>query len=179
MGSGRSIHGFDLYRALCQCDHLFEKFGGHAHAAGITMKAENLEVLREQMEKLAFDTLGEEQLTQVIEIDAELDLEDITTDVIQDISALSPFGEANPEPLLLCRFVQVLDSRTIAGRHLKMKLGQGKRRLDAIGFGLCEQGLSRGERIDIVFTPEINCWGGYETIQLRIVDIQRSAGDSG
>ena len=172
VGSGRSIDGFNLYLALTQLGHLFEKFGGHAHAAGFTLKAANLDILRSELELIARETLDDEDLLPVIDVDAEISFQDITPEMVGQIKALSPFGEGNPEPLFLARSLEVLGSWIVGENHLKLRLRQGRETHEAIGFGFADKYPLDGNIINVVFTPEINQWQGYERVQLRVVDIQ-------
>ena len=98
-------------------------------------------------------------------------------EMIHEIGMLSPFGAGNPEPSFLARSVDVLESRVVGERHLKLKVrqtGNGKP-FDAIGFGLGDMHLPAGRTADMVFTPELNRWQGYENIQLRLIDIKSPA----
>jgi single-stranded-DNA-specific exonuclease len=171
-GSGRSIDGFDLYKALSQVGHLFEKFGGHAHAAGMSLRAGNLEMLKEQFERVATETLSDEELVPSIHVDAEISLRDMTPEMVRQITSLSPFGEGNPEPLFLARSLEVLGSWIVGERHLKLRVRQGEKIFDAIGFGLAHRHSVEGKTIDMVFTPELNRWQGYERVQVKIADLE-------
>ncbi len=175
VGSGRSIDGFNLFRALGRFSHLFEKFGGHAHAAGFTLKKDNLQALEGELEALAREMLSDRDLVPAIDVDAELPFQDIAAGTVGQIRSLSPFGEGNPEPCFLARSAEVLESRVVGERHLKFRVRQaGEGRLfDAIGFGLADQQPLGGKTIDMVFTPELNRWQGYERIQLRVVDLKK------
>jgi single-stranded-DNA-specific exonuclease len=171
VGSGRSIDGFNLYVALGQLSHLFERFGGHAHAAGFTLKAENLDNLKSELEALANDTFRDEDLVPTIEVDAEITLNDITHKMIREIKALSPFGEGNPEPLFCARSLKVLGSRIVGDRHLKLRVRQEGKSFEAIGFDLAEKYPLDGKTINMAFSPELNRWKGYDRIQLRVIDL--------
>ena len=175
VGSGRSIDGFNLYNALNQLGHLFDKFGGHAHAAGFTMKASNIKLLRRELEDLARSDrygLKDEDLVPSFDVDAEISFEDITPEMVRQVRALSPFGEANPEPLILARSLEVIGSRVVGEKHLKLRVRQERKTFDAIGFGMGARHPLGGKTINMIFTPEMNRWQGYESIQLRIVDIK-------
>ena len=171
VGSGRSIDGFNLYEALSRISHLFEKMGGHTHAAGLTLKAKRLETFRNELEALAKETLNEKEIVNTIDVDAELSLQDIDLETISRIRAFAPFGEGNPEPLFLARSLEVTGSWIVGNTHLKLKVKQGKAIFDAIGFGLAEFHPLKGKMLDIVFTPTLNQWQGQEKIQLRVVDL--------
>jgi single-stranded-DNA-specific exonuclease len=175
-GSGRSIDGFNLYQALNRLSPLFDRFGGHAHAAGFRLNEENLDDLRIALEEIAGAELSEEDLMPVIHVDAHLFLKDVSRQTIYDIAALAPFGEQNPEPVFLARSLDVLTSRVVGERHLKLRLRQGEAVHDAIGFGLGRYHPLQGKRVDILFTPEVNRWQGAETIQLKMVDLRRPTG---
>jgi single-stranded-DNA-specific exonuclease len=174
VGSGRSIDGFNLYKALGQLSHLFEKFGGHAHAAGFTLKAHNLDILKTELEDLAKKTFGDVDLVPALEVDAEISLNDITPEMITQIKALSPFGEGNPEPLFSARSLEVLGSRIVGERHLKIRVRQEGKSFEAIGFGLAGKHAVEGKTINMVFSPEFNHWEGYDRIQLRIIDLEKT-----
>jgi single-stranded-DNA-specific exonuclease len=171
-GSGRSIEGFNLHRALERLGRLFERFGGHYHAVGFALDAANIKALGEELEGLAQEVLSEEDLIPKIEIDVEVSLSDLTLQTLKHMEALSPYGSGNPEPVLCSRALQVLDSRVVGESHLKLKVKQEGSVLEAIGFGLSDRHPLQGETINMAFTPEINEWQGYEKVQLRIVDLE-------
>jgi single-stranded-DNA-specific exonuclease len=171
-GSGRSIKGFNLYQALSRLAPLFQKFGGHAHAAGFKLDEGNLEILKRDLEGLAEKELTDEDLIPSIDVDSDLLLKDVDHQMIQDITALSPFGEQNPEPVFLARSLNVLGSRVVGDRHLKLRVRQGEATMEAIAFGLGHHHPLHGKRLDMIFTPELNRWQGAERIQLKIVDLK-------
>ena len=172
VGSGRSIKGFNLYKALARLEHLLERFGGHYHAAGLSLKASNVEALTMELESLARHELSEEDLIPAIKIDAEIMLPDLTMETVNQIRSLSPFGSGNPEPLFYAHSLKVIESRVVGERHLKLKVKQGRTIREAIGFGLSERHPLEGKTISMVFTPEIDRWNGKEKIQLRIIDLK-------
>jgi single-stranded-DNA-specific exonuclease len=172
VGSGRSIAGFNLYRALSQLGHVFEKFGGHAHAAGFTLNADNVKRLERGLERITQEVLNDADLVPALHIDAEIDLREIDTGMVRQMNALSPFGAGNPEPLFLARSLEVSGSRVVGERHLKLRVGQGGTPFEAIGFSLGQRHPLRGKAVNLVFTPEMHRWQGYEKIQLRIADLE-------
>ena len=99
-GSGRSIPGFNLYEALCECQNLLENFGGHSQAAGLSLTPENLGAFRTKINGLASSILKEEDLMPAILLDGEINLEEVDFQLLDEISQLEPFGASNPEPLL-------------------------------------------------------------------------------
>lgn len=175
-GSGRSIDGFNLFKALGRLRSLFHKFGGHAYAAGFRLDEENLEILKRELEGLAEKEMTEEDLVPTIEVDSDLLLKEIGYEMIDQITALSPFGEKNPEPVFRARSLHVSGSRVVGERHLKLRVRQGETTLDAIGFGFGHRHPLNGKRVDMIFTPGLNRWQGSEKIQLKIVDLRECEG---
>lgn len=171
-GSGRSIDGYNLYKSMTKLGHLFEKFGGHYHAAGCTLKVENIEKMAEGLEAIAHEKMRSEDFIPSINIDAEISLDALTHETVCDMRSLAPFGSGNPEPLFFSGGLEVLESKVVGERHLKMRVRQGQTICDAIGFNLSGKKPAAGKIVDMVHTPEINRWNGYERVQLRITDLK-------
>jgi len=174
MGSGRSIPGFNLYKALRKLAPLLERFGGHKHAAGLALKVSNLEALRKEFENLAGEELSEEDLVHSVDVDAEVSLKDLDLETIRRFSAFAPFGPGNPEPLFYAGPCDVVESRVVGERHLKMKVRQNGAVVETIGFGLAEPSPAPRGHIHFIFTPEIDRWQGQEKVQLRMIDLESS-----
>jgi len=172
IGSGRSIDGFDLYQALSRLGHLFERFGGHYHAAGFALKESNLENLSKKLEDLAEEELREEDLLPSLYIDGKLLLEDIDLETIKQIESLAPFGAGNQPPLFYNPSLEVVSSWIVGEKHLKMRVRQGEKVHEAIAFGLGDRHPLTGEKIQMAFTPELNRWQGQEKIQLKVADLK-------
>jgi single-stranded-DNA-specific exonuclease len=172
VGSGRSIESFNLHRALTKLEHLFERFGGHYHAVGFALDMANIDVLAKGLEGLAQEALSEDDLIPKIEIDAEVSLPDLTLETVNHLESLSPFGPGNPEPIFCSKSMEVIESRVVGEKHLKLRVRQGRSVMEAIGFGLSHKHPLKGETIRMAFTPEINQWKGFEKIQLRIIDLK-------
>jgi single-stranded-DNA-specific exonuclease len=171
-GSGRSIPGFNLYEALRRLRHLLRRFGGHQHAAGLALEASCMNDFSRELERLAKEHLRPEDLISTIEIDAETSLQEMTLETVGHLNTLAPFGPGNPEPLLLARSVQVIESRIVGDKHLKMKAKQEGAVTEVIGFGLSENHSLQGKKVNLVFTPEIDRWQGYEKVQLKLIDLE-------
>jgi single-stranded-DNA-specific exonuclease len=107
-----------------------------------------------------------------LQVDAEVQLSEVTAQLIKEIGAFHPFGAGNPEPTFAVKGLEVMDSRTVADKHLKMTVRQGRSMLfDSIGFGmksLLDLGIPACTPVDLAFLPELNHWNGYDRIQLRI-----------
>lgn len=177
-GSGRSIPGFNLHRALTTLAHLLERYGGHEHAAGLALKASGIESLASGLEELAGKQIKEEDLRHCVEVDAETSLREIDIKSTRRLLSFSPFGPGNPEPLFYAGPCEVVDSRVVGERHLKIKIRQAGNVLEAIGFGLAGNPCAPDTPINFIFTPEIDQWQGRERLQLRIIDMEPAGGPS-
>ncbi len=168
VGSGRSIDGFDLYRALEDLAPLLSRFGGHAHAVGLSLEAGHLDGLRRGLEAAAREQLDGTDLRPAVQVDAELPLESVTRETVEQIQTLGPFGSGNPEPLFLAEALDVLDSRIVGEWHLKLLVGCEGRSVEAIAFDQGGLHPLQGRRVRAVFCPRIHRWRGAENLQLNI-----------
>ena len=177
-GSARSVHGFDLYEALCSCSDLLLQFGGHKYAAGLTMLPENVPAFSERFEQVVSSAITEEQMVQRIKIDAELNLNEISGKFYRILKQFSPFGPENMTPVFLTKNVYVSGSASLVGQnHLKMCVMQeGSAVYSCIGFGLGKDILSLKNSMpfDICYTIEENVWREQRTLQLNIKGIRIS-----
>jgi single-stranded-DNA-specific exonuclease len=174
-GSARSIMGFDLYQAIHACAEGLIGFGGHAAAAGLKLREEQLPAFTEQFEEICRRTLTAEQLERVTTLDAEVPLRVLSLAVVEEIEQLEPHGFGNPRPLLLASGVAVAGQPRAVGeskKHLQLRFQQGDVTLKAIGWNLADKGrdLDAGTRCSIVFQPSINEWNGRRDVQLEIKD---------
>ena len=177
-GSARTIGDFDLYQGLTDCRDLLEAFGGHPSAAGVTVQESRLEELRERFAAVAAAWARRTTTVPTLHVDAEVRLSEVTARLIEELGALHPFGAGNPEPTFVVTGLDVMDSRTVGNRHLKMTVRQGgSLPFDSIGFGmksLLERGIPARTPVDLAFIPEFNHWNGIDRIQLRIRDVRVS-----
>lgn len=172
-GSGRSIPRFHLYDALKACsDHLL-KFGGHKHAAGLSIEETILEEFTERFDEVASGLLSPEDLTPDLLIDAEMAPADLTLELAGEVASLKPFGMGNPEPVFVCRGMEVEDARILKEQHLKLRLVSNGLRFDAIAFNMARQ-RPTGRLVDIAFTLDINTWNGRSSLQLRVKDVKEA-----
>lgn len=170
-GSGRSIPRFHLLDAIRSCaDHLL-RYGGHSHAAGLSIAEEELERFALSFDEVAAGALDAEALTPVVAFDAELAPVEVTEALPLELERMKPYGMGNPEPVFLLKGAEVVDSRVLNGGHLKLRLSRDRRSFDAIAFGLGEKGVP-SDRIDILFSPSINEWNGRKSLQLIVKDMR-------
>ena len=176
-GSARSISEFHISDAFKDCSQLLEKYGGHAAAAGFTIKEENWTKFIEHLEGIASYNLKDVDLRPVLHIDAEVQASDITQRLASQQSFFEPTGMANPQPLFMWRGADILSKRNVGRdeKHLKLKFVSGPdRSLDAIGFGLGDKYADLNDKADLVFALEINEWNGHTNEQLNVKDIRSS-----
>jgi single-stranded-DNA-specific exonuclease len=173
-GSARSIPGLDLFKALQACQHCLEDFGGHSMAAGLTIRTQKLAEFQHTFEKtVAKMTRSEDSIPQLT-IDAEIKFADISEILIDEIEALSPFGIANPEPVLMTRNVRVVSSKIVGKNHRKMMLAQdsdnAQKPVHAIRFNADGRIQKETAFSRIAFRLRWNRWNANKTIQLIVED---------
>ncbi|OAT85026.1 single-stranded-DNA-specific exonuclease RecJ [Desulfotomaculum copahuensis] len=180
-GSGRSIPGFHLYRALEHCREYLLAFGGHAGAAGFSLPAERVEALRAAINRYAGEVMPGEAPLPVLDVDALVSLRDISPRLITELAMLAPFGHGNPDPLLACCGVSVLHCRGVGrdGHHLKLLVRENGTTMDGIGFHLagCVDEVAAGAAMDLAFTPAFDHWRGERNLQLAVKDLRPGGGE--
>ena len=177
--SCRSIPEFNITNALDECADLLVRHGGHAMAAGFTVRNSNLQALRQALEQKAEDALGGRALAPKLQIDGEVQLGELNENLLRELDLLEPTGRENEKAAFLTRDLGVLHCRRVGedGRHLKLRLANsGGAQADAIGFGLGDWARKMPRRIDAAYHAEINEWGGRRNLQLQLLDIHPAAG---
>ena len=175
-GSGRSINGFDLHEALMECNQTIKKFGGHAMAVGISIEKDKIEQFKEMFEEIAKEK-NVDKIIPIINVDAEIRLDDINKDMVESLKELEPYGEANKMPVFAFKNLKIESIRSLTnGKNLKLSVRDNKNIVNAIGFNLGE--LSEiykiGDKVDIAGNLEINSFNGVDSIQINIKDIMKS-----
>ncbi|MGZ6123856.1 MAG: single-stranded-DNA-specific exonuclease RecJ, partial [Myxococcales bacterium] len=180
------VEGFHLYDALARCSHHLTRFGGHKHAAGVTLETSRIGAFSQALEAQGREALDPAQLSPRLRIDAELHPREVRMDLASQLQRLAPFGAGNPEPVFFCRElaaheVRLLPDKKGAGPgHLKLRLGEASPRageeesvaLDAIGFNLGGTSLPVGSRLDAAFQVCVDSWNGAERLQLKLKDLK-------
>lgn len=191
--SGRSIEAYNMYEALNACRDLFERFGGHAMAAGMSFKKEKLEPLRERLNQNC--GLSEEDLMPVIHIDVPMPLDYISEGFIQELDLLEPFGKGNPKPVFAERHFKILRASVIGKKRNVLKMhvcNDNGVRMDALYFGDIREfddyvedvygadsknrmyaGLSNPVDLAFTYYPSMNEYAGRRTLQIIIQNFQR------
>jgi len=176
-GSARSIEAYHLLDGLTECADLFVKFGGHSHAAGITIRPEQIPELRRRLNTHAVAHLTEDDLLPTVRVDADLAAESINFELAKQLSALEPFGAGNPRPVFLTRNLRVMSEPLVMkDQHLKMRLaGPAGRPLETVWWH-CMEGLERtppvNSSVDMAYTIETNEWNNEVRLQLCVEDLR-------
>jgi single-stranded-DNA-specific exonuclease len=171
-GSGRSIEGFDLAAALRSCAALLERHGGHAMAAGVTLRLEKMDLLRVRLNDLARQALDPSQLQPGLRIDAEIQLSDLTVERVEELAALEPAGQGNPPVRLAIRGLSHQQPPQRMGKenqHVKFRVTDGTQMREAVWWNCGAAPLPK-VRFDMAFTPAINDYRGTRTVQLKVLD---------
>ena len=174
-GSGRSIPGFDLHSALVECGEMLTSFGGHRHAAGVSLPEERLPEFRECVENVVSRTLKAEDLVPVISIDSVVTLAECDFNLVNHLKRMQPFGAGNPEPIFGTRNVKLIAAKSVGNGHLKLTVAQGERVMDAIGFGMAghlDELRGGCGMATLAYVLEENTWRGVTDLQLRLKDVQ-------
>jgi single-stranded-DNA-specific exonuclease len=173
-GSCRSIPNFNITKALEQCSDLLVRYGGHSSAAGFTVKNELLPEFKTRLIEIAHNELDHQELFPILEADVEVQLSDLTFELLNQLNKLQPTGRGNPQAQFVSFDVRVLRSRTVGKdkSHLKLVLSDGFITYDAIAFRQGDWQERLPEFIDIIFNFELNEYNGKSTLQLNILDIK-------
>lgn len=175
-GSARSIPGVDLYKGLMACADDLENFGGHSMAAGIKIKTKKIAQFQTKFENAIDNMTKSDDFIPKISIDYELDFDDISDALIDEIESLKPFGSGNPEPLFMSRNVKVASSKIVGKNHRRMLLKQASENVgktyNAIHFNI-DPSIPLKEHFDqIAFRLRWNLWNEKKTSQLIIVEVK-------
>ena len=176
-GSGRSIKNFHLFDALSKCKEHLIGFGGHEHAAGITILKENIDAFRDSLNAVAHEILQPLDLIPRLEIDAWISLKDITRKFLKELEMLEPFGVGNRKPVFAVKGLSLKAKPKILNYNtLKIWVTDGELTYEAVGFkkALDYKLDSASLVFDLAFTPSINVWQGQESIQLQLKDLKFS-----
>jgi single-stranded-DNA-specific exonuclease len=176
-GSARSIAAYHLFDGITSCRDLLDKFGGHSHAAGLSIRRERLDEFRRRLNEHAASCLTEDDLIPALEIDAEVNAKQLGFPLSQDLRALEPFGAGNPRPVFMTRGFRVLsEPQVIKEQHLKMRVcGDDNRPFEAIwwrGVEEVEATPRMNQRIDLAYEFEANRWQGDVRLQLNVRDMR-------
>jgi single-stranded-DNA-specific exonuclease len=176
-GSARSIRGFHMVEGFRRCARHLEKFGGHEHAGGLSIRAEKFTLFSDAFEEVAREFLQPADLLPSLEVDALLNFAEIGFPLMRELEALKPFGVGNPEPLFMSQGVEVCERKPIsAGARFRFR--QGARTIGGVAFGIDENFPAvPGAAVDLAYRLSENEWNGTSTVELKVIDARPSTGD--
>lgn len=167
-GSGRGIDGFHLKEAMDEIKHLLKGYGGHAKACGLSLEEENLEAFEEEMNKMAEAVLNEESFEKVERIELAFKPSELTTDLVEELRELEPFGEGFPKPVIAVSEFKAENEFFMGAekQHLKLKCGN----LEMIAWGMSEQYREMGspKSLKAIGYPELNVWNNRVSVQFVV-----------
>ncbi|MGM9534382.1 MAG: single-stranded-DNA-specific exonuclease RecJ [Intestinibacter sp.] len=174
-GSARSIKGFSIFDTLVECKDLMTKFGGHEQAAGLSMDSKNIEELRQRVNKIADYNLTQEDMIENIKVEYELEEQQISLDLVEELHKLEPFGLSNPTPRFIMRDLVLANIGFVgaAKQHLKITL-QKDFVYEAIGFNMAylADEFTRGDKVDVLFQLGENNYNNNRKVQLLLKDMR-------
>ncbi len=178
-GSARSTENFHMLDALTACADLLDGFGGHAHAAGLAVRRENVAELRRRLNEHAAVMLREEDFIPIVNVDMELPADALSLELCDELGALEPFGAGWPNPIFSTRNLRVVaEPRVMKERHLKLHVaGADGRTHEAVWWGGAEKTTATpraGDRIEMAYRLEANTWRDKCRLQLVVEDIKES-----
>jgi single-stranded-DNA-specific exonuclease len=177
-GSGRSVPGFPLHEALRACGEHLLSHGGHRAAAGFRIVADRIDAFREGFCAFATSHFPDGPPAPRLVLDAEVPLSVLTHGLLKDLDRLEPYGAANSRPLFLAGGLEIVGTPRRIGtgeRHMSFRVRQHDSAMRAIAFGMgdrFEELMSQGGRCCLAFTPRINEWQGYRSVELEVADFQ-------
>lgn len=184
-GSARTVNDFDIHHALTQCEHLLVQYGGHTHAAGLTMELDKIDEFIDTFEKVVQELLQVEDESPEEIVEMEISFDQIFTEgenrmkvprLKRILNRFEPHGPGNMKPVFLSKNVFVTDCKVLKEKHLKLSLIQPDNdvRMEAIGFNMIDkyEEIGSGIPFEMLYTIETNKWQERETIQLNLKDLR-------
>ena len=171
-GSARSIEGFDLAEAMRECDDLLNDHGGHAMAAGVSVKHGQVDAFRERINEVAKKTINSEMFQAPLKLDAETNLSEMTLVRIQEMQQIEPTGQGNPEIQLLIPNLTMSGSIYRMGKdkqHVKFWANDDRESCEVIAWNLKPEDEPKGN-FDLAVVPQVNNFNGHLSVQLKLID---------
>lgn len=186
-GSARSIPGFDLFGGLSRCRDLFTSFGGHRHAAGLTIPLRNIEAFRERFSSVAEELIAEEDLVPSLAIDCLLPLDELSPRLLGALARFEPFGAGNPQPVFASEGVRAAGAARVMGSrktHLAFPVSPAEGAagpFECVGWGMAGRAgeIAPGLTLDIAYVPRRGEWNGIPRTELVLKDFRGAGGRAG
>ena len=182
--SGRSIEDLNLIASIVEASEFLDKFGGHPMACGFSVDSEErLEKFKIKIKAIADEKLQGKELSPRLRIESELKIENVNLDLAEELSALAPFGQNNPQPKFVSYGLRVDEIMTLGfdSQHIKFRLSPSDRAFAkgiwAISFGCAQEykAVCVGNLVDAVYYLDINDFNGRREAQLRLIDLRPAA----
>ena len=176
-GSGRSVKGINLVEALTYCSDCLLKYGGHELAAGLSIEKEKVPEFKRKINDFARTQIKKEDLATHLYVDSELQMNDITLQLVNELYYLEPYGISNATPIFVLHDVKLIEITSIGNnRHLKFIIEKDNKRLTCVYFGvsITDFHYLQGDCVDIVFNLDINDFQNFQSVQLIIRDIKHN-----
>ncbi len=175
-GSGRSIEGIDIHKAVSSCEKMLERFGGHEGAVGLTLAEENIEPFRQQFNTTITTQLGKNSLSPTLFIDLQTNLRELSDQsFISAYTSLAPFGSGNPEPVFCMKAQKLSNPRLVGVNHLRFAIKENNILMNGIGVGFGSVNKEvKNTPMDLAFTLRLNSYMGQEKWEIQLVDIRPS-----
>jgi len=173
--SGRSIEEFDLFSSLSSLVDYFEDFGGHAQAAGFTLKnPDDFEKFKKEIEKIVSQKIKDEDLIPQLEIETEVDLPAVNWDLYEELLKFEPFGKDNPKPYFLLSNIYLRNIEIVGQNqnHRRLTLEDGRKMIYFNSEKKVED-LKIGDQINVVFELGVNEWNGERSLEMKVVDLRK------
>jgi single-stranded-DNA-specific exonuclease len=175
-GSSRSIANFNITQALTDCKSLLTKYGGHEGAAGFSLKTKDIDDFNKNITKIANRKINKDDLSPKVEIEAELNLPEISWLFYEELDKFRPFGQCNSEPVFLLKEMEIIEMRGVGNdeKHLKLHFRNEQKMIKAIGFNLGNllAEIKNKKKIDIICSMQVNYWNGSRDLELKIFDLK-------
>lgn len=168
-GSGRSVSGFSIHKAVSDCSELLTNFGGHEYAVGLGIHIDKIPEFRKRINEL---TSHIDIPVRQLEIDSEIYPDELSLDTVREISALEPYGEGNPQPIFVLRNAKLNYLKIVGEKHTRVSLRCGAVGFDAIYYNILPEllDIAVGDNVDVAFSLGINEYNGQENVQIVIKD---------
>ena len=171
-GSGRSIKGFHLFNALESCKTLFEEFGGHEQAAGLSILSENISAFRLRVNGHAREQYDSSVFEKKIPMDLEISFQDLSAGFVRELKLFEPHGMGNPRPAFFTRGLEIKSKPQILwAQTVQFWLTDGVRTLEALWNDRSQKGVSgfeKGNQVDLIYSLKTKIWNGQESLVLEV-----------
>ncbi len=176
-GSARSVRGVDILTGIAAASEHLVRFGGHKAAAGLTVDEAEVEAFKSDYIEYMERNVSDEDLIPKINIECEVSFDELQMDMILELEKLAPFGMGNAKPMLAVSDAEVMSTKVVAKKHLRLTLGKGGVVKDAIAFGKSDMHPLSGKGFIVAFSPYLDRWNGREKVGIRVKEIKALSED--